>query len=151
MRMYTMGVKVPKLGSIQDRILKQYLSKEAQKEAKKTQLIAMFTANAVDFNSPGAENEWGSKIKKIWNQYLALEYGVEMTAETEKEAMLTEFYVNTVKNLSVKLSLVNGKHVVSGLDEILPPEQRVELQESRVDRPFIKPAAKPAKPVKKQK
>jgi len=124
--MYVMGVKVPRLGSIQDRILKQHFSKEAQKEAKKTQLVAMYTANSVSVDASAAD-EWNSRIKKIWNQYLALEYGVEVTAETEKELQMTEYYMKNIKTLKAKLIVKNKQLLVTGLESILdikPPSSQ---------------------------
>jgi hypothetical protein len=118
------GVKVPKLGSLEDRILRQFLIKESEKEAKKTYMLAMIAANSIQFTDQQAATEWEQKVKKIYNQYLGLEYGIEIPEHDERELQLLEYYQNTVKKLRPKLVNEGGKLTVFGLDKINPQKQK---------------------------
>ena len=121
MKLHVSGVKVPKLGSIQDRIIRQHLTKESEKETKKTQLLALLVVNSIPFNNQQAATAWEGKVKKIWKEYLGLELGLEIPEQDEKDEALMEYYLKTVKKLKLKLSKpTKGKAglVVTGLENI---------------------------------
>lgn len=66
-----------------------------------------------------ALREWESKIKKVFTTYLGLEYGFEVPEHTEKEIVMTKYYLDKVKNLKPKLSKnESGQIVVSGLNSL---------------------------------
>jgi hypothetical protein len=113
------GVKLPKLGSLQDRIIRAHVTRESEKEVKKTQMLAMLVANSVDFGSQQAANTYEGKVKNLWNRYIALEYGLELAPEKEKEVQMLEFYQGFVKNLRPVLHNEGGKPVIKGLDNLL--------------------------------
>jgi phenylacetate-coenzyme A ligase PaaK-like adenylate-forming protein len=119
MKMHMSGLKVPRLGSIHDKIYRQYLTKESQKESKKIQLLALSVINTGNFSTQQGYDEWGSKIKKLFNAYLSLEYGIELPEQTEKELEMMEYYESTVKHLRPKLHIgADGRLAVSGLEAL---------------------------------
>jgi len=119
MRLYTSGVKVPKLGSLQDRVIRQHFNSEAEKETKKVQLLALLAANSVQYSDKEASTKWENKVRAIWNKYLELEYGIEIPEHTENEIKMMEYYNNSIKNLKAKLSIKDGKLTLFGVKEKL--------------------------------
>src|SRR5437763_14744037 len=99
MKLYTSGVKLPKLGSPQDRVIRNYLLKETQKEVAKTQLLAMLVTNSIQFKDASSASDWHDKVKRIWNGYLGLEYGIEIPEHTDKEIQMIEHYNKKIKHL----------------------------------------------------
>lgn len=103
MRLYTQGVKLPKLGTIQDRMLRQFLLKEAELEAKRVefQMLTLLT-------NPTAPDEesarrWRRKVTDIWRGYVSKLFVVDIPSEDQDEAKLKEFYLQNVKNSNVQL------------------------------------------------
>jgi hypothetical protein len=96
-----------------------YVTRESEKETKKTQLLALLVANSVDFGSTQSANAWESKIKNLWNRYLALEYGIELAPEKEKELNMLEYYQGVVQKLKPTLYNDKGSLVVTGFDSLL--------------------------------
>lgn len=119
MKLYTSGVKLHRLGSPQDRVLRSYLLKESQKEVAKTQLLAMMVTNSIQFQDASAASDWHGKVKKIWNGYLGLEYGIEMPEFSDKETQMIEHYSKKIKHLKPKLVKGDkGQFVVTGLESM---------------------------------
>jgi adenine-specific DNA methylase len=120
MKLYVSGVPVPKLGSIHDRITGQYLTKEAQKESKKILLSALLTANTIVGQDADAISKYEKKIQRIYNQYLELEFGIEIPEQTEKETQMLEYYTKVVKSMKPMLSRgKDGSLHVSGLEKLV--------------------------------
>jgi hypothetical protein len=119
MRLHLSGVKLPKYRSLQDRVMRAHLTRESEKETKKTQLLALLVANSIDFENSQSASAWEGRIKSLWNRYLALEYGLEIAPEKEKELQMLEYYQGFVKNLRPTLNNKDGKYVVTGLDDLL--------------------------------
>ncbi len=116
MKLHVSGVKVPRLGSVEDRVIRQYLTKEAQKETKKAQLLALIAINSAQTTDQNEASEWLNKVRKIFNVYLGLEYGVEIPEQTEIEVKMSNYYEKVVKKMKLKLSKDGtGQLVVSGL------------------------------------
>lgn len=114
--MYLSGIEVPKLGTVRDRVLRQYLTKESELESKKMQfqaLIAMMTM----------PKGGGDRIKKLWKEYLGLEFGVEIPEHSDKEIAMHEFYSGVVSKLKPKIGMVDGKLKVYGMDALRPNPQ----------------------------
>ncbi len=113
------GIKVHKLGSPQDRVLRQYLVKENEKEISKTQLMAMLVTNSIPFNNANDAREWNSKVKQVFSTFMSLEYGVELPEFSDKETQMIEQYTKKVKHLKPKLTKdKKGGFVVTGLDSL---------------------------------
>jgi hypothetical protein len=118
-KMHMSGIAVPKLGSYQDKVFREYLTKDSEKETKKTQLLALLVSNSVTFHEEAAGREWSARVRKIWNEYVGLEYGVEIPEQSNKEMLMMDYYQKTVKKMKPRLSSSkNGGLTVSGLDAL---------------------------------
>lgn len=114
LRLYTSGVKVPKLGSYKDSVLRQFMLMESKKNINLNQIQAYIAMAA------GDSKQWQANIKKIWSSYIALELGMEVedeekaTLNSEKE-MMSQY--EAVRKLRPKLIVdrKNGKLIVTGL------------------------------------
>lgn len=119
MKLYVSGVPVPKLGSLHDRIIGQYLVKEAQKESKKILLTSLLVANTIDAQDAESASAWEKKVRRIYNQYLELEFGIEIPEQTEKETQMLEYYSEVVKGMRPTLKRnKDGSLYVSGLERL---------------------------------
>lgn len=118
MKLYTTGVKVPKLGSLHDRMIQSYFLKESEKEIKKTQLLTFLAMNTIPATTKEGIQEYEGKIKKAWVKYLELEYGVKLPEKTEKEIILAEYYEKVVKRMKPKLIRKKGRLIVQGLEPL---------------------------------
>ena len=110
MRLHVTGFKLPKLGTVQDRVIRQFLTKESEREIKKTQLLAIIAVQSLP-----AEDD---RVKKLWKEYLALEYGLEIPEHSDQEMQMMEYYQKVVKHLKPQLSRKNGQLTVSGFGSI---------------------------------
>ncbi len=108
------------MGSAQDRVLRNFLVKESEKEVIKTHLLALLVTNSVPFGEDtNAGREWETKIRKLFTTYNGLEYGIEIPENTEKELEVIKFYNGVIKNLKPVLNKSkDGRFVVSGLDSL---------------------------------
>jgi hypothetical protein len=79
----------------------------------------MLVTNSRQFNDQSAANDWHDKVKKVWNGYLGLEYGIEIPEHTDKEVQMIEHYNNKVKHLKPKLTKgEKGQFIVTGLESM---------------------------------
>jgi hypothetical protein len=119
MKLHLSGVKVPKLGSLQDRVYRDYMTRESQLEAEKMTFIMMQTMMIPTFDNQGKAREWSEKVKRVWSNYLALQYGLEISEHTEKELQMMEYYQSVVKHLKPTLEKnKDGNYNVKGLDQL---------------------------------
>jgi hypothetical protein len=117
MRLHITGFKLSKLGSIQDRVIRDFMTKESEKESKKVQINAILAIQSLP--------EDDDRVKKLWREYLGLEYGIEIPENSDKEIEMMDYYQKVVKNLKPELSMKDGKLMVSGLGSINPnPNQQ---------------------------
>lgn len=121
MKLHLSGVKLPKLGTVKDRIYRDYLVKEAQLEAKKTEMVMLMALTNPTIQDPAKHREWASAIKEIWTQYLSLLLNVEMPEHTKKEVEMLEYYQSVMKHSKLKLfkDKKTGKLQVSGIEKLL--------------------------------
>jgi hypothetical protein len=110
MRLYTSGVKPPKLGTVQDKVIRQFMTSESDKETKKVQILALLAVQTLP-----AEDD---RVKKIWKSYLGLEYGIEIPEHTDHEKKMMDYYDRVVKKLKPSMFMKQGKLIVSGLDDL---------------------------------
>jgi hypothetical protein len=113
MRLYTSGIKVPPLGSIEDRVIRKFMTKESERDTKKIQFMALLAVQSLP--------EKDDRVKKLWKEYLSLEYGVILPEHTEKEDAMIDFYANVVSKMKPQLTMNNGKVVVSGFEFLKKP------------------------------
>jgi hypothetical protein len=118
MKLHLSGVKVPKLGSLQDKMYRQYMTKESQLEVEKMKLVMLNTLTNPSFDDPNKARDWHGKIKKNWADYLAMQFNVEIPEHTEKEMQMLEYYENVVKHLKPKLVKDKKGLGVTGLNNL---------------------------------
>lgn len=107
------GIEVPKLGTVRDRVLRQYLTKESELESKKMQFQALIAMMSMPQSG-------GDRIKKLWKDYLGLEFGVEIPEHSDKEVQMYEYYAGVVSKLKPQIGMVDGKLRVYGMDALQP-------------------------------
>ncbi len=109
MELYVSGVKVPKLGSSADIVLRNYLIYKANKEVTKNKIFVQ-TALVTAANHP----EIQKKITETWNDYVNMElYLEEQRVELERSMQEEYAYWKTVKPKVVQDEKGNFK--VSGI------------------------------------
>jgi hypothetical protein len=119
MKLHLSGVKLPKLGTIQDRVYRDYMVKEAHLEAKKTEMIMLMALTNPDIEDPNKRREWSDTVKSLWTKYLSLLLNVEIPEATEQEMQMMEYYQTVVRK--AKLTMYkdkNGKLRVDGLNQL---------------------------------
>lgn len=120
MKLHLSGVKLPRLGSLQDRVYREYMFREAKLEAKKAEMFMLMTLTNPDLDNPNQRREWGSTVKDLWSEYLAMLMNVEMPEKTEKEVEMLEYYQSVVKKAKLKLFKTRDNRLnVSGVEQLL--------------------------------
>lgn len=120
MKLHLSGVKVPKLGSLHDRIYREYLIKEAQLEAKKAEMLMLMVLTNPSIEDPNKRRDWVKSVQEIWTKYLSLLLNVEIPEHTQKELEMMDYYQNVVK--PAKLNIFKdktGKLTVTGVSQVL--------------------------------
>lgn len=103
------GVKVPKLGSSLDIILREFLTKKASKEVYLNKLLAQ-----IAINTSGSTKEKIDNITTTWNDYVNLAYYLENNKQ-QKEIDMQEEYA-LWKKITPKIKIGDkGKLIVEGL------------------------------------
>jgi len=98
------GLEVPPLNSPRDVIFRKYLLREAKIEAKK-QLLPLLTVIATPaIQDPGSKSQWDRQAKKIFDEYVSLLCGEEISESDREEKELLEFYENHIKKSKPVLS-----------------------------------------------
>lgn len=121
MRLYTQGVKLPKLGTIQDRVLRQFSVQEAELEAKRLefQMLTLLTNPSI----PDQEDRraWRKRVTDIWRDYIAKLFVVDLPTEDDADNKLKEFYLSKVKNSQVQMfrDEATGELKATGTDGLL--------------------------------
>ena len=107
--MFLSGVHPPKLGSIQDRVLRRYQVLESRKELQKTKLLTQ-----IAIGMGGAGNQpWFNEIQSIWSEYVNLECGIVSVVE-DRERKMREDY-ETFRYLRPKATITkDGRIEVTG-------------------------------------
>ncbi|MCU1496042.1 MAG: hypothetical protein JWO62_3806 [Acidimicrobiaceae bacterium] len=120
MKLHLSGVKLPKLGTIQDRVYRDYMVKEAHLEAKKGEMMMLMALTNPSIEDPNKRREWADTIKGLWTRYLSLLMNVEIPESTEKEIQMMEYYQTVVKPAKLRLFKdKDGNLNVSGLNQLL--------------------------------
>ena len=110
MELFVSGVKVPKLGSLQDVIARQYLVKKAQKEITLNKLQAQMAM----VSNPNPESGWSNTISQMWNSYVNTACYMEDEVHLREEEMQLEFeHWKTIKPVMYKDE--NGHVKVKGI------------------------------------
>lgn len=118
MKLHLSGIEVPKLGSLKDRVYRDYLTKENQLEAEKAKLLMLVALTNPTISDPNKARDWSGKVKKIWADYLALQFNTDMPVKNEKEAQMAEYYENVVKHLKPVIEKSSSGYKVQGLNHL---------------------------------
>ena len=100
------GVKVSKLGSLQDRLSRQYLYKRVKKEVALNSLLANLVIST--HNS----KEWQSKISTVWSNYMNLASYLEDEVEQRELDMKREY--ERWKNIIPEVKQDSSGNIVIG-------------------------------------
>lgn len=104
MGLHFRGIEVPPLGSSRDIVFRKYLMREAKVEAKK-QLLPLLTAiGSPSITDPAMRSQWDRQAKKIFDDYVALLCGEEISESDREEKELIEFYETHIKKSKPVLS-----------------------------------------------
>ena len=106
LELYLPRIKVPRLNSIQDRILRQYALKKAQIEISlnKTIVQALNGQSKVD-------------ISPLWNSYVNLRYGLEDLNLKMEDTMRADY--EKIRHLRPSLvKMADGTVAVTGLESL---------------------------------
>lgn len=116
LRLHASGVKLPKLGSIQDSTFRKFQLAEAKKELRKNTLLAYIAVNTPTFDDQSKAREWSNKVSQTWKEYSSLELGLEMTEAKDDTKAMEAAYTDFVKKLKPVLSKdESGAMNVTGL------------------------------------
>jgi len=86
MDMLLSGIQVPKLGSVQDRTLRAFMTKKIGREVAQVKLLAQIASA-----SGGSDKSWVRTISSIWKDYLRSSYHLEAEHENLENDMLEEY------------------------------------------------------------
>lgn len=90
------GVKVPKLGSFQDRAARKYLLQKSDKEIAFARMIAHIAAS----NKPG-DQVWNKEISSMYSNYINLALYLDSSEDSRAEEMQKDFeYWKTVRPIA---------------------------------------------------
>lgn len=122
MKLHTQGVKLPPLGSSQDVVLRQYVVKEAELEAKRAEFQMLTLLTNPTITEDAKWREWKGTVKNVWQQYVGMLFHtpVEIDTQSEKDKQLIEYYQTVVKSSSLKMfkDKDTGKLTLTGLDTL---------------------------------
>lgn len=111
MRLYTSGVKVPKLYSLQDRVLRQFQLIETRKNIQHAKLLSQ-----IAIGSGAGDKNWFNNINNIWNDYLNLECGTVEEIRDREQDMATEY--EKYRYLRPKLTIgADGSLTLTGINK----------------------------------
>lgn len=109
--LYLSGVKVPKLGSSQDIVLRKFLTNRSSKEVYLNKLLARTALNTSE-----GKKELIDDVTSSWNDYVNLVFYLENTKEEKTKEMMEEYEVWKKIMPKVKLGK-DGKLVVTGIPQ----------------------------------
>lgn len=120
MKLHTSGVKLSKLGSLQDRTVRKYMLKEAQAEAKKAEFQMLIALTNPDIQDPTKRSDWARTIQKSWKQCLGHIFNIDVPEETPEETALKEYYERVVSKVkpTMRKDRKTGSLSVTGLERL---------------------------------
>jgi hypothetical protein len=89
MELYVSGVKVPTLGSFQDKVLRQFLTKRAVREVNKNKVVALSAVAMANMSKTPSETV--KEILHAFSDYVNMELFLENVRE-ETELMMRDEY-----------------------------------------------------------
>lgn len=103
MKLYTSGVKLTRLGSLHDRVIRQYLTKETELEAKKHEFSMLVALTNPSFDSDSKRDGWVKTLQKSWNSFLGKLFNVDVPETTSEEEALKEYYDRVVSKMNLAI------------------------------------------------
>lgn len=118
MRLHTSGVKLDKLGSLQDRVFREYMFKEAELESSKTEFLMYLALTNPTIEDNSKRAEWSKEINKSWKYYLSKLFVFDLPKENPEEEALKEFYDRVVAKakLTIRKDSKTGKLELTGTE-----------------------------------
>lgn len=103
MRLHSQGVKLPPLGSVQDRVFRQFALQEAKLEAKRAEFQMLTLLTNPQIQDQMKWKEWQKSVDGVWKQYIGLLFNTEVQDDDTSDRKLIEYYENVVKNSELKM------------------------------------------------
>lgn len=120
MELHLKGIKLPRLGSPQDRVYRKYLDKQTELQVTKDRLAMLSTLTNPQISNQNQWSTWKKDIQDIWRQYLGLSFHVDVPSQEDEDKKLTEFYEKVVKPAQIKMhrDRTTGKLSLTGSEAI---------------------------------
>jgi hypothetical protein len=113
------GVKVPTLGSLQDRVFRRGVHQERLVEAKRAEFLMLITSSNPQFSDAAKHREWGQMSREVWKEYVGLLTNTEMSSKSAEDEKLLEYYERVVKHVKPSARMdKNGTIIVTGIDAL---------------------------------
>jgi hypothetical protein len=116
------GVEVPRLGSLKDKILRDYLIKKSSREIAKNRVFTLGIIGIL--GALQAPKEAVNNLVSNWENYVNLELFMEGAKEHQEVEMMQE-YETLWKHVRPKLNIMkdeNGRNITSLSIESLKPK-----------------------------
>jgi hypothetical protein len=91
MKLHLSGFKLSSLGSLHDRVIREYMSKESQLELARRKLEMLRTVHAPNITDAGKFREWSGVVKDVWNKIIELEFHVDLPDHSEEDSKLLDY------------------------------------------------------------
>jgi hypothetical protein len=127
MKLYVSGVKVPPLFSLQDRVIREYFTRQEQLESKKQEMMMLLALTSPNIQDPAKGREWSELVKNSWTQYLGALFNVKVDEMSDKEKEMREYYEAYMKNSKITLHVDKKKKSlsVSGIEALIEKPGKV--------------------------
>lgn len=103
MRLHSQGVKLPPLGSVQDKVFRQFAVKEAELEAKRTEFQMLMLLTNPQIADDSRWREWRGTVGDVWKQYVGMLFNMEVPKQSDKDKELIDYYNKVVKTSELKM------------------------------------------------
>ena len=114
MELFTSGVKVPKLGSLQDRMARGYLTHKLNREIAYAKLLAYTASNTED-------EKVSREINNIWREYVNVSCFLGENVRAREMKMMQEY--ENIKDIKLAATCVgkgtDKKVVITGIPKEL--------------------------------
>lgn len=103
MRLHTQGIKVPPLGSSQDKVLRQFAVREAELEAKRTEFQMLTLLTNPQIVEDQKWREWKDTVSGVWKKYVSMLFNEDISDENSSDKELIDYYTNVVKKSKLQM------------------------------------------------
>lgn len=118
LKMQSLGIKPPKLGSIQDRVIRTGMTFRDKLEIEKTKFQFMIALSNLSTSDASKSRGWTEMLNKGWENYVSMQFNLEVETERPEEVNLREYYEKRVKHLRPKLRQGENGYVIEGIDSL---------------------------------